>query len=155
MRFLLIDAITSHDPGVSMNGIKNVTMSEDVFTHHFPRLPIMPGLLLVEAMVQLARWMIIAESGFETAGVLAGLQVAKFREFVVPGEQVEVLVTAAGDDAAPGCRSFRGSARVSGKDRAVASFALRQVPLSDLEDPQAARGAFGVLLRHGDPDRRL
>jgi 3-hydroxyacyl-[acyl-carrier-protein] dehydratase len=152
MRFLLVDAIESHEPGQAISGVKNVTMSEDFFTHHFPGVPVMPGLLLVEAMVQLARWMIIAESGYLTSGLLASIEQVKFREYVAPGEQVLLhLDVLASDDVG---RHFRGTAQVGGKDRVIAAFALRDVPLGELDDPDAARQAFAILWRHGDPRRR-
>jgi 3-hydroxyacyl-[acyl-carrier-protein] dehydratase len=152
MRFLLVDAIHSHQAGKSISGVKNVTMSEDFFTHHFPETPVMPGLLLVEALVQLARWMIITESGFATTALVAAIEQVKFREFVAPGEQVRLHVDVLSAD--DGYRRFRGSGQVDGKDRAVAAFVLRDVPLADLEDPEAARQTFATLWRHGDPGRR-
>jgi 3-hydroxyacyl-[acyl-carrier-protein] dehydratase len=151
MRFLLVDSIDRHEPGKSISGIKNVTMSEDFFAHHFPQAPVMPGLLLVEALVQLARWMVITESGFVTTALLAAIEQVKFREFVAPGEQIRLhveTVTAEGPR-----RCFRGAASVGEKDRAVAAFALRDVPLADLEDPDAARQAFSILWGHGDRRR--
>jgi 3-hydroxyacyl-[acyl-carrier-protein] dehydratase len=151
MRFLLVDAIHSHQAGKSITGIKNVTMSEDFFTHHFPEAPVMPGLLLVEALVQLARWMIITESDFTTTALVAAIEQVKFRGFVAPGEQVSLHVEVlAADD---GYRRFRGSGQVDGKDRTVAAFALREVPLAELEDPQVTRQTFATLCRHADPGR--
>ena len=56
MRYLLIDHITEWKSGESIMGVKNVAMSEDFLEFHFPKNPIMPGILLLEGLVQLAGW---------------------------------------------------------------------------------------------------
>jgi 3-hydroxyacyl-[acyl-carrier-protein] dehydratase len=57
MRYLLIDCITEWQPGTKIKGIKNVAMSEDFLEYHFPKNPIMPGVLLLEAIAQLTGWL--------------------------------------------------------------------------------------------------
>ena len=54
MRFLLLDRITSWEPGVRASGVKNIALSEDFFDDHFPLKPIMPGVLILEGMAQLS-----------------------------------------------------------------------------------------------------
>jgi beta-hydroxyacyl-ACP dehydratase FabZ len=85
--FLLVDRIIELEPGKSALGIKNVTANEQFFQGHFPAEPIMPGVLLIEAMAQLGGVMMLALP--EHRGKLAligGVNKAKFRKPVVPGD---------------------------------------------------------------------
>ncbi len=98
MRCLLVDKIIACEPGVRIAGIKNVTLSEDFLQDHFPGFPVMPGVLQVEAVVQLASWLAFATSGGASLLELAGIQSIKFREFIVPGDQMRMEVTVLGRD---------------------------------------------------------
>jgi len=73
-------------------GIKNLAMSEDYFEHHFPFFPVMPGVLMLEAMVQLSSWLVSYSTGFKFFGLLSNLDEAKFRHSVQPGDSLEVQV---------------------------------------------------------------
>ncbi|MEE4164445.1 MAG: 3-hydroxyacyl-ACP dehydratase FabZ [Desulfocapsaceae bacterium] len=89
--FLLVDRITSLVPRVSVTGIKNVTMNEQFFQGHFPVQPVMPGVLILEGMAQAGGCM--AYHSFpETIGskllYFAGIDKARFRRPVVPGDQL-------------------------------------------------------------------
>ena len=90
--FLLVDKVTKLIPGESITAIKNVTINEPFFNGHFPNQPIMPGVLIIEAMAQATGLL-----GFRTLGdeprpdllyVLAGVDKAKFRQQVIPGDQL-------------------------------------------------------------------
>jgi 3-hydroxyacyl-[acyl-carrier-protein] dehydratase len=86
--FLLVDRIADLQPGVSATGIKNVTINEPFFQGHFPGQPIMPGVLIIEAMAQVAGVMAF-RSGIEGKSVyFMSIDNAKFRRPVVPGDQV-------------------------------------------------------------------
>jgi 3-hydroxyacyl-[acyl-carrier-protein] dehydratase len=86
--FLLVDRIADFQPGVSATGIKNVTINEPFFQGHFPGQPIMPGVLIIEAMAQVAGVMAF-RSGIEGKSVyFMSIDNAKFRRPVVPGDQV-------------------------------------------------------------------
>jgi 3-hydroxyacyl-[acyl-carrier-protein] dehydratase len=91
--FLLVDRIIEIEPGVKVVGIKNVTINEKFFQGHFPGYPIMPGVLIIEAMAQVAGILAFR------AGVNVGKSVyfmsiekAKFRKPVVPGDQLRLEV---------------------------------------------------------------
>lgn len=90
MRFFLIDRITRWEVGTAAEAIKNVTLSEDFFDDHFPRRPIMPGVLMVEGMAQLAGLLLEAslkeQCGSDAKAVLTVLERTKFREMVRPGD---------------------------------------------------------------------
>lgn len=92
MRYLLIDHITEYKPDESIRGIKNVAMSEDFLEFHFPKNPIMPGVMLLEALVQLGGWLQAASSGFNTWLLVSRVRKSNFYSFAMPGDQVELEV---------------------------------------------------------------
>jgi 3-hydroxyacyl-[acyl-carrier-protein] dehydratase len=94
--FLLVDRVLEMVPGESGKGIKNFTMNEPFFAGHFPGTPIMPGVLIVEAMAQLGAMVVLSLP--ENKGKLAffaGIDSMRFRRQVVPGDQLfmEVEIT--------------------------------------------------------------
>jgi 3-hydroxyacyl-[acyl-carrier-protein] dehydratase len=90
MRFFLIDRITEWDVGRSARAIKNVSLSEDFFDDHFPRRPVMPGVLIVEGMAQLSGLLLEAslqqKHQVDAKAVLTVLERTKFRQPVRPGD---------------------------------------------------------------------
>lgn len=90
--FLLIDKVLSFDIGKNLSAIKNVTINEPFFTGHFPAKPIMPGVLIVEALAQAAA--ILAYRSLErqdpekTLFYLGSIDRARFKKIVVPGDQL-------------------------------------------------------------------
>ncbi len=90
--FLLVDRILSLEPGLHVVGIKNVTVTEPFFQGHWPIMPVMPGVLIVETMAQVSSMLMLGHDG-ESPGKLAfflGIDKAKFRRSVVPGDQLVV-----------------------------------------------------------------
>jgi len=90
MRFFLIDRITSWKIGESAEAMKNVTLSEDFFDDHFPRRPVMPGVLIIEGMAHISGLLLEArlkkEYGKSAKAILTILGKTKFRDMVKPGE---------------------------------------------------------------------
>jgi 3-hydroxyacyl-[acyl-carrier-protein] dehydratase len=90
--FLLVDRIVDLEPGVRATGIKNVTINEPFFQGHFPDQPIMPGVLIIEAMAQVAG-VLAFRSGVEGNSVyFMTIDNAKFRRPIVPGDQVRMEI---------------------------------------------------------------
>ncbi|OGW34500.1 MAG: 3-hydroxyacyl-[acyl-carrier-protein] dehydratase FabZ [Nitrospirae bacterium GWD2_44_7] len=90
--FLMVDRIIEMEPNVRAVGIKNVTVNEPFFQGHFPGNPIMPGVLIVEAMAQLAG-VLAFSSGMQGSSVyFMSIEKAKFRSPVVPGDQVKIEI---------------------------------------------------------------
>lgn len=88
--FLLVDRIIELEPD-RIVGIKNVTANEPFFSGHFPEFPVMPGVLIVEAMAQTAGVLVLKELGGRPKAVfLASVDQAKFRRPVVPGDQLRI-----------------------------------------------------------------
>ena len=94
--FLLVDRVTGYEDGSSLTAIKNVTINEPFFQGHFPGEPIMPGVLILEAMAQ-ATGLIAFTSLIEPNGsslyMLVGIDKARFRGQVVPGDQLQLHIT--------------------------------------------------------------
>ena len=90
--FLLVDRITDIQPGKSIVGIKNVTFNEPFFQGHFPGQPIMPGVLIVEAMAQVAGVAAFSSGMDGKAVYFMSIERAKFRRPVVPGDQLTLEI---------------------------------------------------------------
>ena len=93
--FLLIDRIVDMDADLSGTGIKNVTMNEPFFVGHFPTRPVMPGVLIIEAMAQTAGALVVNHRGAAAEGSLVyfmSIDGARFRKPVVPGDALHLTV---------------------------------------------------------------
>lgn len=90
--FLLVDRIVDLQPGVSITGIKNVSINEPFFQGHFPGQPIMPGVLIIEAMAQVAGVMAFRSEMKGKSVYFMSIEKAKFRRPVVPGDQLKLEI---------------------------------------------------------------
>ena len=92
--FLLVDRIVEWEPGKRIVGIKNVTINEPYFQGHFPGYPIMPGVLIVEALAQTGGILALKAMGGGTRiAYFTGIDNCKFRRQVVPGDQLRLEIT--------------------------------------------------------------
>jgi 3-hydroxyacyl-[acyl-carrier-protein] dehydratase len=92
--FLLVDRIIELEPGRHVVGIKQVTANEPHFTGHFPGRPIMPGVLMVEALAQTAGVGVMTLDEYRgKLGLFAGIDECRFRRMVVPGDTLRLEVT--------------------------------------------------------------
>ena len=115
--FLLVDRVLALEKGKSIKALKNVTINEPFFVGHFPHRPVMPGVLMLEAMAQTAALLSFATLGVtpddKTVYYFAGIDGARFKRPVEPGDQlvmdVEILRHKAG------IYKFKGTARVGGE----------------------------------------
>ncbi|MDE2483516.1 MAG: 3-hydroxyacyl-ACP dehydratase FabZ [bacterium] len=90
---LLVDRIVELEPGVRALGYKNITFNEPVFTGHFPGNPLFPGVYMIEAMAQLGGAVVLEPGEFSRkTPYLAGIDKAKFRRPVVPGDRLMMEV---------------------------------------------------------------
>ena len=89
---LLVDSVAEHEPGKRLVALKNVTVNEDFFQGHFPHKPLMPAVLMIEALTQAATLLLCGAPGAPRIQ-LRGVDNAKFRRHVIPGDQLKLIVT--------------------------------------------------------------
>jgi 3-hydroxyacyl-[acyl-carrier-protein] dehydratase len=93
--FLLIDRVTTITPGEHIEGYKNVTVNEELFNGHFPGQPILPGVLILEAMAQLSGVLAFETKGTRPADgtnyLFGGVEKARFRRQVIPGDRLDIV----------------------------------------------------------------
>lgn len=122
--FLLIDRVVDIRPDVSAVGIKNVSINEAHFQGHFPRQPVMPGVLIIESMAQTAAVLVVSTLGPESEGKLVyfmSVDNARFRKPVFPGDQLKIHVSKERNRGP--VWKFRGEAKVEETLVAEATFA--------------------------------
>jgi UDP-N-acetylglucosamine acyltransferase len=90
---VLVDAVTHHEPGRKIVAVKNVTVNEEFFQGHFPGTPLMPGVLMIESLTQVATLLLAGRDASCSRAWLRGVDNAKFRRQVVPGDRLELEVT--------------------------------------------------------------
>jgi 3-hydroxyacyl-[acyl-carrier-protein] dehydratase len=126
--FLLIDRVVEFEPTKRLVAIKNVTINEPFFQGHFPGYPIMPGVLVVEAMAQAGGMIMMAEIPDRTTKlvVFTGIERAKFRRPVTPGDQLRIEVDVLSFRTRAG--RIQGRAFVDGKLACEATLTCQVVP---------------------------
>jgi beta-hydroxyacyl-ACP dehydratase FabZ len=133
--FLLVDRILEIELGKRVVGVKNVTINEPFFAGHFPGHPIMPGVLILEAMAQVGGFLLMRSLKLQRAKTVlyfTGIDRARFRRPVVPGDQIRFEVSIA-QLRRQMCR-MKGAALVDGKIAAEAELSAAAVD-RDAEGP--------------------
>jgi len=113
--FLLVDRVLDYAPGKSIRALKNVTINEPFFQGHFPGFPLMPGVLVIEALAQVSGLLAFLSGDAQSAGSLiyfAGIDNARFKRQVVPGDQL--ILEAEVVRVIRGVGKFRAKASVEG-----------------------------------------
>lgn len=121
--FLMIDRVVDVVPNTSATGIKNVSINEPHFQGHFPQRPVMPGVLIIEAMAQTAGVLVVHSMGVEAEGRLVYFMTvdnARFRRPIVPGDQLHIHVVKERNRG--NVWKFNGEAKVGGVLVAEATY---------------------------------
>ena len=138
VRFCLIDRITEIEAGQSITAIKNLTSGEEYLADHFPGFPIMPGVLMVESMVQAGAWLMRFTENFAYSTVLLKeARAVKFSHFVKPGQTLQLSCTV--QKRFDSEYVLKAIGKVDGKQTATARLTLHQFNLSD-RNPDLAGG---------------
>ena len=122
--FLLVDRVIEISADRSAIGIKNVTINEAFFQGHFPQNPVMPGVLIIEAMAQTAAVLVVHSLGPSAAGKLVyfmSIENARFRKHVTPGDQLRIHVNK--ERSRGNVWKFSAEAKVDGRLVAEATYA--------------------------------
>lgn len=130
--FQLIDRIAALNIGERTITVEaRVPMQSTIFEGHFPGHPLMPGVLLIEAMAQTSGWLLIAQMKFERMPFLAAVKEAKMRDFIKPGEVLTIDAKIAHDGS--GFAMTDASIRVDGKVKCNATLTFRHTPFPNPE----------------------
>ncbi len=93
MRFCQIDRITELEPGQKLQAVRGLALNEAYLQDHFPKFPVMPGVLMLESMYQAAMWLVLVSENFQySTVVMRNVNNVKFNDFVEPGKQLVVSV---------------------------------------------------------------
>ena len=153
MRFYLVGRITEFDKGSRIRGYKNVSIAEPYFTYHFPRYPVMPGVLIVESMAQLAGLLLelsIPDGTYRKA-ILSIIDKTKFRQLVRPGDRLDMEAVIENNSGT--AASCLVSARVDGEilSETRLTFALQDVTDDYDGFQEGERNALVKTLMRGLP----
>ena len=136
MRFTLIDRIVELQPGVQITAVKNLTMAEEYLADHFPHFPVMPGVLMLEAMTQAGAWLVRASEDFaHSMVVLKEALNVKYGHFVEPGRTLTVSAEIFRQDERETRLKAQGA--VNGQVTVSARLVLARYNLADANPGQA------------------
>lgn len=140
MRFILIDKIISLESGKKIKTVKSVSLAEEYLADHFPTFPVLPGVLLLEGLIESASWLVREAENFAHSMILLEeARNVKYKSFVAPGAQIEYTVEAKTIE--ENISSFTGSGESSGEQIVEAKFGLRHFNLADKNSTMAATDA--------------
>lgn len=130
MRFVLIDRILDVQPGRSLHAVKNLSLAEEYLADHFPGFPVMPGVLMLEALTQAGAWLIRETEDFaHSIIVLKQARTIKYGSFVEPGRQLELKVEMISDEAP--VATFKGVGVIDGQEMVKGRFILTRYNLRE------------------------
>jgi 3-hydroxyacyl-[acyl-carrier-protein] dehydratase len=146
MRFNLVDRITDCQPGKSLRAIKRLTLSEEYLADHFPSFPVMPGVLMLQCLVEASAWLWRVTSEFQHSVIaLREVKNVKYGSFMEPGRTMEISVELKKVDG--GQATFRGTGNVQAGAQSVS--AQMGLVAYNLRDQNAARqGLDEKLIAH-------
>src|SRR5262245_12592094 len=131
MRFHLIDRITEFQPGRLLRATKNLTLGEEYLADHFPTFPVMPGVLMLQTLVEAGAWLLrLTDDYRHSIVVLREVKNVKYGTFMEPGRQMQVTVELA-EQTPEGLATFKGKGEADGSATVSARFTLGCSNLAD------------------------
>ncbi|NLW84044.1 MAG: beta-hydroxyacyl-ACP dehydratase [Phycisphaerae bacterium] len=136
MKFVLIDKVLALEPGTSLTAVKSVSLAEEYLADHFPIFPVLPGVLLLEGLVESASWLVRNKSHFAQSMVLLeSARNVRYKSFAAPGMQIRYTVSTKAIE--ENTSSFSGVGVCGDEEIVAAQFTLRHFNLAD-ENPKMA-----------------
>ncbi len=130
MRFTLIDRIDHLEPGVAIRAVKSLSLAEEYLADHFPRFPVMPGVLMLEAMTQAGAWLVRATEDFaHSMVVLKEARNVKYSSFVAPGQTLTVTAEIISHDERE--TKLKAQGMVEGQPQFTGRIVLERFNLAD------------------------
>ena len=130
MRFSLIDRIVAIEPGNTIQAVKNLSLAEEYLADHFPGVPVMPGVLMVESLVQSGAWLMRHTEDFQYSTILLKeARAVRFNSFVAPGRSLHVECKVHKRDERT--YTFKASGTVDGASTISARITLEQFNLAE------------------------
>jgi 3-hydroxyacyl-[acyl-carrier-protein] dehydratase len=143
MRFSLVDRIVALSPGEAVTALKNVSSAEEYLADHFPGFAVLPGVMMVETLVQAGAWLIRATDDFRHSVVLLKqARAVKFNNFVRPGQTLTVNLAI--HSRADGETTLKASGEVEGQNAVSARLTLAHFNLADRNPDMAKSDAARV-----------
>jgi len=137
MRFILIDKVVSLEAGKQIKAVKNVSLSEEYLADHFPTFPVLPGVLLLEGLIESASWLVRKSENFTHSMILLEqARNVKYKSFLAPGAQIEYTIDARTIE--ENVSSFVGVGVSQGQQIVEARLGLRHFNLADDDSAMAA-----------------
>jgi 3-hydroxyacyl-[acyl-carrier-protein] dehydratase len=137
MKFVLIDKIMALTPGKSLSAVKSVSLAEEYLADHFPIFPVLPGVLLLEGLIESGSWLVRHTQDFTHSMVLLeSARNVRYKSFAAPGMQIVYQVQA--QMLENNTSSFTGEGLCGNEPIVEAKFTLRHFNLAD-ENPKMAR----------------
>ncbi len=137
MRFILIDKVVSLEAGKQIKAVKNVSLSEEYLADHFPTFPVLPGVLLLEGLIESASWLVRKSENFTHSMILLEqARNVKYKSFLAPGTQIEYTIDARTIE--ENVSSFVGVGVSQGQRIVEARLGLRHFNLADDDSAMAA-----------------
>ena len=137
MRFILIDKVVSLEAGKRIKAVKNVSLSEEYLADHFPTFPVLPGVLLLEGLIESASWLVRKSENFTHSMILLEqARNVKYKSFLAPGAQIQYTIDAKTIE--ENVSSFVGLGVSQGQRIIEARLGLRHFNLADDDSAMAA-----------------